>query len=129
MSRGTLANRSDATLRKTIASGCLPRATPAHAELAVRASDPMYDYVEAVQRKFDKSEQEMSGLLGIAPSNYTRRSYNVARVQRLPENMRQLFVQYFAAGEGLNVAMATPHEQIKVAAKLAIINLLDLLEG
>lgn len=87
----------------------------------------MYDHLEAVQRAFNLSEKEMSALLGIAPSNYTRRTYNVARLQRLPADMRELFGEYFAAGVGLTVNRATPHEQLCNAAILAIVNLLELL--
>lgn len=87
----------------------------------------MYDHLEAVQRKFKLSEKEMSALLGIAQSNYTRRTYNVARLQRLPADMRELFGEYFAAGVGLTVNRATPHEQVQTAAILAIVNLLELL--
>lgn len=122
----SIANKSDATPRKQIADVCLQ---PAKAHLPLVTDDRIYDCIEAVQRKFAKTEQEMSHLLGIAPSNYTRRSYNVARVQRLPVAMRELFIAYFAESEGLKVNRATPHEQLRNAAKLAIVNLLDLMEG
>lgn len=134
-------NRRQATQRKSLASVCLtaakvvdPRAG-ADRRAAVTASteprsvDPMFDYIEAVQRKFGLSEKEMSARLGIVQSNYTRRTYNAARVARLPDDMRQLFGVYFAAGEGLTVHAATPHEQIRRAAVLAIVNLLDYLEA
>lgn len=125
MSGGTLPNRADASSGKKIASVCV---APAHAELQTPTNDPMFEYVSAVQREFKKNDQEMSHLLGIAQSNYSRRSYNIARVQRLPDTMRQSFVHKFARGEGLRVETATLDEQIKTAAKLAIINLLELLE-
>lgn len=89
----------------------------------------MYDCIEAVAAVFQKSDKEMSALLDVAQSNYSRRSYNTARVQRLPEAMRQLFIEYFAQTAGLKVNTVTPHEQIKNAAKLAIVNLLELMES
>lgn len=126
----SVANRRDATLRKSFADPC-PTAAKAGLEKRLASApvstDPMYDHLEAVQRAFDLSEKEMSDLLGIAQSNYTRRTYNVARLQRLPVEMRELFGEYFAAGVGLTVNRATPHEQVQHAAILAIVNLLELL--
>lgn len=122
----TLTNPRHATPRKRLADVCFK---PAHAGFAPTTADPIYDCIEAVQRAFGLTEQEMSYALGIAQSNYTRRSYNAARVQRLPIEQRELFIDYFAQAAGLKVNRVTPHEQVKNAAKLAIVNLLELLES
>lgn len=120
-----LTARRRALLTKAVASGCVP----AKAILPDRSTEPIYDCIEAVAGVFQKSDKEMCALLGIAQSNYSRRTYNAARVQRLPDDMRQLFIEYLAQIEGLKVNLATPHEQIKTAAKLAIVNLLELMES
>lgn len=122
----SVSNRSHALPRKSLADVCLQ---PAKASLALESSDPIYDCIDAVRLTFALSEKEMAAKLDVAQSNYSRRTYNAARVQRLPDDMRRLFIQYFAKAEGLHVDEATPHEQVKNAAKLAIVNLLELLES
>ncbi len=126
----TLPKRSQATSGETFASVYL---RPAKAQLeprgdlAARENAELFECIEATQRKFKKSDKEMSALLRISQPNYARRHYNAARVQFLDLEMRRYFVHACAKGVGLRAEAPTPQEQVRAAVKEAMLSLIDLM--
>lgn len=99
-------------------------------EQETATQDPaLFECIEATQRKFKLSDKEMSALLRISQPNYSRRKYNGARVQLLDLEQRRYFIHCYAKTVGLKADQATPTDQLKVAAKVAVVNLLDLMEA
>jgi hypothetical protein len=127
----SMANRDQAMSGERFAQVCL---TPAKASLPTQQPDPIHDAVlfeciEATQRKFKKSDKEMSSLLKVSQPNYARRKYNAARVQLLDLDMRRYFIHCYAKNVGLSAEAPTPQAELKSAAKTAMLTLLDLMEG
>lgn len=123
-----MSSRLQATPRKTLADVCL---TPAKASLPETATDALllFECIEATASKFQLSDKEMSGHLRIAQSNYTRRTYNTARVQFLNLEMRRYFTKQLAKAHGLQAEAPTPQDVLRAATKTALLTLLDLMEG
>lgn len=92
-------------------------------------TDAAFDLVERVQGHHKKSDKEMAALLKVTQSVYARRTYNTSRVQLLPPDMRRTHVKFSAEAEGLEVQVPSPEAQLKEAAKVAVTNLLDLMEA
>jgi hypothetical protein len=106
--------------------------TPAKAELPAEpeaVDDPaIFECIEATQRKFKLSDKEMARDLRISQPNYARRKYNAARVQFLDLDQRRYFIHAYAKTIGLRAEAPTPQEQVRAAAKEAVLTLLDLME-
>lgn len=124
----SLAVRSDATPRKRLADVCL---TPAKASLpAPEASTQLlFECIEATTAKFKLSDKEMADRLRITQSNYSRRTYNVARVQFLDIEMRRYFTKELAKADGLRAEPPTEVQKVKAAAKQNMLTLLELMEA
>ena len=117
-----------ATPRKRLADVCL---TPAKASLPAPDGEAsvLFECIEATAAKFKLSDKEMSDKLRVSPSNYSRRTYNAARVQFLDLEQRRYFTTRLAKAEGLHAEPPTPKAQVKAAAKEALMTLLDLMEA
>lgn len=133
--KNSLALQPDATPRKRLAPTCLPekfRGVPPSAGLT-RAADEttglLFECIEATASKFKLSDKEMSDLLRITQSNYSRRSYNTARVQFLGLEMRRYFTKQLAKADGLHAEPPTEVQKVKAAAKQNMLTLLELMEA
>lgn len=122
-----VARSRQVTLDTRLARVCL---TPATATLEhPTAVALVFDLIVRVQGYHQKSDKEMAALLSVSQSVYSRRTYNAARVQLLPSDMRRTFIRFSAEAEGLEVQVPTPQAQVKEAAKAAVVNLLTLMEA
>jgi len=125
-------NRARATSDERFARVCLKPAKAILEPIQEQESNEealMFECIEATQRTFKKSDKEMSALLKISQPNYARRKYNVARIHLLDLDMRRVFAKLFAKMQGLEADAPRPQEQLKAAAKDAILSLLDLMEA
>jgi hypothetical protein len=125
----SLPNRIDATPRQRIARPCVADVclTPAKASLPQPVL--LFECIEATASKFQLSDKEMSASLRVTQSNYSRRTYNVSRVQFLNLEMRRYFTKELAKAEGLQAEPPTEIEKVKAAAKQNMLTLLDLMEA
>jgi hypothetical protein len=113
----------DAMPRKTLARPCVkPELRQADLD-----ADLLFACIEATAGKFKQSGKEMAALLRVTESNYSRRSYNTARVAFLPLDMRRYFTKQLAKADGLRADHPTPEERIVEAAKDTMLTLLDLI--
>lgn len=118
--------RRQATPRKSLADVCLK---PAKASLPETDSALHFECIEATAGKFKQSDKEMSVLLRISQSNYSRRTYNVSRVQFLSLDMRRYFIKQLAKADGLQAEPPTEIQKVAAAAKANMLTLLDLMEA